>query len=108
MHLNSVNRKYIYYHNRRRSNVLWGCKIFILLKSNQICHNLNHFCPNLTTILSNLINFAPKKFARGCGCIPNAYGTVQYIAANSQKFQRIEKSAQWLEGSLSLKTEPLA
>jgi len=35
--------------------VFWGCKIFILLKSNKICPNLNHFCPNFA-----------QKCPRGC------------------------------------------
>jgi len=35
-----------------------GCKILILLKSNQICPN-----------------FAQKRFRMGCGCIPTSYDT---------------------------------
>jgi len=56
----------------------------------QIQSNLpksNHFCPNFSSVLSkfflnpnqicpNLINLAPKKFARVCGCTSSSYGTV--------------------------------
>jgi len=63
----------------------WGCKILILLKSNQICTTLItfhkfplKFVQILPKLRSHLLKFCPKKFPRGCGyilCIPSSYGT---------------------------------
>jgi len=41
--------------------IFWGIQILILPKSNQICHNLNHLCPNFAQISTIL----PKHFSLG-------------------------------------------
>jgi len=57
-------------------NLFWGCKILILLKSNQIYLNRNRFYLNFAKICSNFVQIFPK-FCKKKFVSPGTYVTVR-------------------------------
>jgi len=84
---NEIRTKVIRYgHSRIGDRMFLRMQDFILPKSYHFCLNFASILPKFrlnfapispksNQICLNLINFAQKDFARGCGCIPSSYDT---------------------------------